>query len=347
MTMIYYPEDGNLDALGEAPVGLIGYGSGARAIAMNMRDHGVNLLVSSDDAAEQRRAQADGFTIGMIGNVVRQCAVIVLALTDEVMTTAYMQSVSPNLTKGDTLIFISAYNVTFGFIEPPPFVDVGLVAPRSIGELLRHAVTTGDAVPSFVAVWQDASRQAWQRVLAVALAMGAVEGGAVEVNIEQEAELSLFVQQAIIPAFHHIIVTAADLLMKQGYPPEAVLMDLYLTGKFAQYIEEAGRSGILQALRHTSTTGQYSTYSRMARFSELKLERLMEVTLDEIRSGDFSREWSQEQADGQPRLRKLLKQYEARDLWDLEQQTLDLIGEDPEDWSDEGDNDVSDDGEFL
>ena len=183
MTVIYYPEDGDLAHLGDAPVGLIGYGSSGRAIALNMRDSGVNLLVSSDDPDEQRRAQADGFTIGMIGNVVRQCAVIVLALNDEAMTTAYMQFVSPNLSKGDTLIFISAYNVTFGFVEPPPFVDVGLVAPRSVGELLRHAVVSGDPVPSFVAVWQDASRHTWERVLAVALAMGALEGGAVEVNI--------------------------------------------------------------------------------------------------------------------------------------------------------------------
>ena len=337
MTVLYFEEDGNLEHLRDAPVGLIGYDSASRAIALNMRDSGVNVLVASGVEAEQRQAQADGFTIGMPGNVARQCHVIILSTTHDTMPEIYMQAISPNLNKGDTLIFISAYNITFGFIEPPPFVDVGLVSPRSVGDGLRHDVTGNEDVPSFVAVWQDASRHAWERVLAVALAMGALRGGAVEINIEQEAELSLFVEQAIIPAFHHIITTAADLLMKQGYPPEAVLMDLYLSGKFAQYLGKAARSGVIEAIKQTSTTGQYGTYSRMARFNELKLERLMEVTLDEIRSGDFAREWSQERTDGRPRLNKLQQQYEANDLWDFEQQTLDLLGEFEDEFADDED----------
>ena len=66
-------------------------------------------------------------------------------------------------------------------------------------------------------------------------------------------------------------------------------------------------------------------FSRIERFKELKLERLMEITLDEIRSGDFSREWAREYADGYPRLRRLLKKQEDNDLWELEQQTIELL----------------------
>ncbi|MFW5696398.1 MAG: hypothetical protein ACOCXR_01290, partial [Phototrophicaceae bacterium] len=72
--------------------------------------------------------------------------------------------------------------------------------------------------------------------------------------------------------------------------------------------------------------------SRLERFSELKLERLMEITLDEIRRGDFAREWAEEYADGHPRLDKLMQHQTTLDLWDWEQQTLDGLnfGDDSE-----------------
>jgi ketol-acid reductoisomerase len=176
-----------------------------------------------------------------------------------------------------------------------------------------------------VAVGQDATGQAWPTVLALAKAIGSLRLGAVEVSMEQEAELDLFVQQAVMPVFHHVVITAARLLTRLGYPPEAALTDLYLSGEFIDYLQQAAESGLLHALELTSLTGQYGTISRMERFNELKMERLMEITLEEIRSGAFAKEWAKEYADGYPRLRKLLKIQQEMDLWELEQQTLDLL----------------------
>jgi ketol-acid reductoisomerase len=78
-------------------------------------------------------------------------------------------------------------------------------------------------------------------------------------------------------------------------------------------------------LQLTSLTGQYGTITRQERFDDLKLERLMEITLEEIRSGEFAQEWAKEYINGYPRLRKLLKAQEDSDLWELEQQTLDAL----------------------
>jgi ketol-acid reductoisomerase len=327
MTMIYYEEDADFAIIANQVISVIGYNSLARAVAHNLRDSGIHVLVSGD-GEEQAAAARAGFNVASIAAATARTQIIMLLTSDERMVQTYIQEVSPNLQKGNTLIFASAYNVSFGFIEPPPFVDVGLVSPRTIGETLRERFVQGHGFPSFVAVWQDASRDAWGRVLAVARGIGALQAGAIEINIEQEAEINLFVQQAILPTVHHMLVTAAELMMKQGYPAEAVLLDLYLGGKFTDYMQQSARSGLLEALKLTNQIGQYSTYSRMERFKELKLERLMEVTLDEIRNGDFAREWAREHSDGQPRLSKMQKQYESSDLWELEQQTLDMIGDD-------------------
>jgi ketol-acid reductoisomerase len=176
-----------------------------------------------------------------------------------------------------------------------------------------------------VAAGQDASGRIWDTILALAKAMGSLKAGAVEISMEQETELDLFIQQAILPALHQVMTTAAHVLLNKGYPPEAAIMDLYISGEFNDYLQRAAQSGLLHALRLSSLTGQFGIFSRLERFSDLKLERLMEITLDEIRSGDFSQEWAREYADGYPRLRKLVRQQENMDLWEMEQQTIELM----------------------
>ena len=51
----------------------------------------------------------------------------------------------------------------------------------------------------------------------------------------------------------------------------------------------------------------------------------MEITLEEIRQGKFAAEWSREFTADYPRLRQLLREQEKLDMWELEQQTLDLL----------------------
>jgi ketol-acid reductoisomerase len=324
MTIIHYEEDATLNDLAGRSIGVFGYGPIGRPVALNLRDSGLSVLVSGD-AEEQIAAAAEGFAIATFTNLAQTADVLMLMLPDEMLPDVYINHISAHLTRGDTLIFSSAYNVAFGFIEAPPFVDVALISPRTIGGTLRERYISGEGTHSFVAVAQDASGSAWNTVLAAALALGSLRAGAVEIRFEQEAEISLFIQQALIPAFHNMVITAAHLLSKVGYPPEAFLTDLYLSGKFTDYALQAAQSGMLHALEQTTRTGQYGALSRLNRFSEIKLERLMEITLDEIRRGDFAREWSREVADGMPRLNRMIQQQGGMDIWELEQQTLDLL----------------------
>jgi ketol-acid reductoisomerase len=327
MNVIYREVDGDLNVLAGKLVGMIGYGNLGRPVALNLRDSGTSIIVGmrAEDSDSGSTAMDDGFPTMPIENVVKHADILLMLLPDEVMPQVYLEKVSPYLERGDTLIFGSGYNIAFGYIEAPPFVDVGLVAPRTFGAAVRERYLSGQGFYSFVAVGQDASGRTWNTVMAVAKAMGSLRAGAIEVSIEQEAELDLFIQQAILPIFHHMVITAARLLNRMGYPPEAALTDLYLSGEFTDYLRRAEQSGLLHALQETSPTGQYGTLSRLDRFNELKLERLMEITLEDIRNGDFAKEWAKEFTNGYPRLQKLRKAQEELDVWDLEQQTLDLL----------------------
>jgi ketol-acid reductoisomerase len=325
MSVIYHESDADRSALEGRKVGIIGYGNLGRPVALNMRDSGLDLLVGMNDQATYERAVEDGMTIAPIEQIVEVCDILLLLVPDESMPRVYLHKISPLLRKGQTLIFASAYNIAFGYIEPPSFVDVGLIAPRTFGEAVRQRYENGQGFYTFVAAGQDATGTIWQTILALASAMGSLKAGALEITMEQEAELDLFVQQAILPAMHRIMTTAADVLLGRGYPAEAVMMDLYISGEVSDYLQWASEMGLLHALRRNSLTGQFGTFSRLERFNDLKLERLMEVTLDDIRQGNFSREWEREYNDGYPRLRKLLQAQERMDLWDIEQQTIDML----------------------
>ncbi|MEM9953546.1 MAG: NAD(P)-binding domain-containing protein [Chloroflexota bacterium] len=325
MTVVYYEEDGDIEFLRDKLIGVIGYGSLGRPVTLNLNDSGLKVMVGQRPDESTAILEADGIPYNTIETVANAATIILMMLPDEVMPQVYLEYVAPYLKRGDTLIFASGYNVAFGYIEPPPFVDVGLVAPRTIGAAVREKFESGEGFYSFVAAAQDATGNIWQTILALAAGIGSLQAGAVEITIEQEAELDLFVQQAVLPAFHNIMLTAAKLLLEKGYPPEAAMMDLYISGEFTDYLERASDSGLLHALRLSSLTGQFGIFSRLERFNELKMERLMEITLDEIRDGDFSREWAREYADGYPRLRRLLQRQEQMDLWELEQQTIEML----------------------
>jgi ketol-acid reductoisomerase len=326
MTVVYHDEDGDLNHLSDKCIAVIGYGGLGRPMAWNLRDSGVEVLVGSRQDESRAAAEADGFTTVNIDEAVRRGQIIMMLLPDEAMPQVYLEQVSPHLTRGHMLVFSSAYNVAFGFIEAPPFVDVGLIAPRVPGAAVRAMYEQDKGFISFVAVGQEASGHTWPLLLALAKAVGTLKAGAIELNFERETELDLFIQQAILPAFYHVITTAANLLLAKGYPPEAVLTELYLSGEFDFYLREAARIGLLNTLKQTPLTYQYGTFSRIDRFNDLKMERLMEVTLEEIHSGDFAKEWTKEYIDGYRRLKSLLKTQDSLEIWELEQQTLDMLG---------------------
>ncbi|MEP6986450.1 MAG: NAD(P)-binding domain-containing protein [Chloroflexota bacterium] len=328
MTVIYHDEHADPAYLIDKQIAVIGYGKFGRPVALNLRDSGVKLMIGALNDASGQTAVSDGLNVGTIAEAVQQSDILMMLLPEEIMPAIYLEQISPHLRRGQTLIFSSAYTVMFRFIEPPPFVDVGLIAPRIPGAVLHELHESGEGFQSFVAVGQDASGQSWTTILAVAQAVGALRQGGIEVSFEQETELDLFVHQAILPAIHNLLTTAATLLLSRGYPPEAVFTELYLSGELGFYLKQASQFGLLNTLNLAPRINQYGTTSRIDRFNELKLQRLMEDALKEIHSGDFAREWTKEANDNYRRLRSFLKLQENLELWEFEKQTLELLGRD-------------------
>jgi ketol-acid reductoisomerase len=146
--------------------------------------------------------------------------------------------------------------------------------------------------------------------------------GAVEVTFRQEAELDLFIQQAFLPSLHNLLMHAAELLIAEGYPPEMALLDLYVSGELGYTLNKAASEGFMDTLRMYSPMAQYGMLSRAERFADARLRRQMELVLDEVRSGQFAREWAAEAANGYPRLDALRARRCKLHMWALERQVI-------------------------
>ena len=302
---IFHDADADPTMLAGKTVAVVGYGNQGRSQALNARDSGLATIVGNRDDAYADTARADGFTVLPIDEACARADVIMVLVPDEVMPEIYAQSIRPHLRAGTVLDFASAYTVAFGLIVPPPDVDVILIAPRMIGPGVRDPYVAGQGYPTFVAVHQDASGLAMARMLALAHALGSTRAGCILMSMHDEATLDLFTEQAFGPAFGRVFMAAIDTLVSAGYPPEAVLLELYLSGELLYAFEKIRKVGMMRQMDYHSHTSQYGSLTRSARFADVDLESRMAAILKEIQDGTFAREWSGMGAQGEEMLARV------------------------------------------
>jgi ketol-acid reductoisomerase len=305
MATVYHDEDARLDPLRDKVISVVGYGNQGRAQALNLRDSGVRTVIGVRADATRRQAQSDGFEVLSIARAARQGDIILLLIPDEVMPEVFLSRVLPALQAGKTVCFASGYNVAFGLISPPSQVDVIMVAPRMIGAGVRQRYLDGKGFPSFIGVHQDASGNAMSTALAIAKGIGSTKYGAMATTFAEEAELDLFTEQAFGPAFGQVLLSSIQTLVESGYPVEAAMVELILSGEFAYSLDKISELGFFRQMELHSHTSQYGSMTRSARFISPDLSVKMRDVLEEIRSGAFAREWESEQRAGLPVYRQI------------------------------------------
>lgn len=315
---LYHDEDADLSLLEGRRIGVIGYGNQGRAQALNLRDSGLEVIIGNrgDDYAE--RAREDGLSVLSIAQAAARADVVIMLIPDEVMPAVFENEIAPGLAEDDALVFASGYNIAFDLIAPPFFVDVVLVAPRMIGAGVRDLYVAGHGFPSFIGVAQDHSGQAKEIALALAKGIGSTRAGVVETTFAQEAELDLFTEQCFGPAFGHVLTTAVD-----------VLLELYMSGELSYTLAKIAELGMIEQTELHSRTSQYGSMSRGMRFRLPELRTKMQEGLEEIRSGEFAREWAAEQEEGCPTLEMLKESARSLPLYRLEQELRQAVHDVP------------------
>jgi ketol-acid reductoisomerase len=325
MSKIYHDPDADLALLAGQTIGVIGYGNQGRAQALNLKDSGLGVIVGVRSDETEAEARRDGFEVVPIRQAAERAQIIMMLIPDEVMPEVFTGEILPGLSAGKALCFASGYTVAFGTVVPPDHVDVVMVAPRMIGAGVRQRYTEGKGFPSFVGVHQDATGKALQTALAMAKGIGSTRSGVLELSFAQEAELDLFTEQGFGPAFGQVLLSAMQVMIDAGYPVEAVMMELILSGEFAYSMEKIVELGFFRQMELHSHTSQYGSLTRAVRFIEAKMPEQISATmkevLEEIRSGAFVKEWEAEQKAGLPNFTQFKELRELHPIAEWEKKT--------------------------
>jgi ketol-acid reductoisomerase len=307
MMKVYYDTDADLAHLRGETIAIIGYGIQGRAQSLNMRDAGLPVIIGNRDDEWRQRAIDEGFTVCGIAEAAARGDVVVLLIPDEVQPEVYREQVADGLRPGDALVFAHGFAIRYALIEPPAGVDCLLVAPRMPGRYVREAFTRGGGVPAFVDVSRDATGRAWRRTLALAKAIGATRAGAMAISLAEETELDHFSEHFVYPLVIGALDLAYDVLVENGYTPEAAVMELYGSRELGEVLIEAARIGLFRMVEtHASPACQYGIHSHIRRlFSAASREQIQSV-IDDIKSGRFAAELVAEQRHGYENLRRML-----------------------------------------
>jgi ketol-acid reductoisomerase len=181
MANVYYEKHGNPSLIKSKRVAVIGYGSQGHAHSLNMRDSGVDVKVATyAGSPSAARAKDDGLPVTTVEEAVQSSDVIMILIPDEKQKSVYKASIEPNLRQGQTLMFAHGFNIHFGQVVPPPFIDVSMIAPKAPGHRMRELFVEGVGVPGLLAVHQDVSGQAKQNALSYSWATGNLKAGVIE-----------------------------------------------------------------------------------------------------------------------------------------------------------------------
>ena len=196
-------------------------------------------------------------------------------------------------------MFGHGFNIRFNTIEPPPEIDVSMIAPKAPGHRVRETFIEGGCTPGLLAVHQDASGKAKDTALSYAWGIGVTRAGALETTFAEETETDLFGEQSILCGGVSALVKAAfETLVKAGYQPEVAYFECMHELKL---IVDLLYQGGLNYMRYSvSDTAEHGDYVAGPRIVTEETIGAMSQILSDIQSGAYAKQWIEENENGRP-----------------------------------------------
>lgn len=234
-----FPYDKAREVLKDETIAIIGYGVQGPGQALNLRDNGFNVIIGQRSPSKSYdKAIEDGFvpgeTLFSIEEAAKRGTVIQYLLSDAAQI-AVWPTIKPYLTKGKALYFSHGFGITYKErtgIVPPDDIDVILAAPKGSGTSLRRLFVAGKGLNSSFAVYQNATGNARDRVIALGIGIGS--GYLFETTFKREVYSDLTGERgSLMGAIQGLFAAQYDLLRSKGHSPSEA---------FNETVEEATES---------------------------------------------------------------------------------------------------------
>lgn len=291
MTQTWYDKDVSLDALKGEKISVIGYGIQGAAQASNLKDSGLDVVVGLRKGGKSwEQAEKDGHKVMEVAEATEWGDLIHILIPDMEQSTVYREQVDPHLSKGNAISFSHGAAIHWKWIRSPEWVDVIMLAPKAPGKRVRELYKENFGTPALVAVEQDYSERAWERILALAKGVGCTRAGVLKTTFKEEVETDWFGEQVdLCGGVDRLIRNSFDTLVEHGYQPEIAYFECLHELKLI--VDLIQRYGIKGMYNRVSETARYGGLSRGERILGDVSKNAMEKVLEEIQSGTFAEEW--------------------------------------------------------
>jgi len=322
---IFYDTDADLSKLEGKTVAILGYGSQGHAHALNLKDSGVDVVVGlRPDSSSRAKAEGAGLEVLGIADAASRGDIVMVLLPDERQAEVWEAEIADGIAAGNLLLFAHGFAIHFEQIVPPPGVDVGMVAPKGPGHLVRRQYEEGHGVPCLMAVHHDATGNAHDLVLAYAAGIGGGRAAIIETSFKDECETDLFGEQAVLCGGASELVRAGfETLVEAGYDPRLAYFEcLHELKLIADLMYEKGIQGMRYSI---SNTAEYGDMTRGKRVIGEESRAAMKQILAEIQSGEFAKEWIAENRAGGENLSRMREEGAAHEVEDVGGELRDMM----------------------
>lgn len=309
------------EVLKDETVAVIGYGVQGPGQALNQRDNGINVIVGQrKNSKSWDKAVKDGFvpgeTLFEIEEALKKGTVICYLLSDAAQI-ALWPTVEKHLTPGKALYFSHGFGITFNEqtnINPPKDVDVFLVAPKGSGTSLRRMFLEGRGLNSSYAIYQDATGKAFERVVALGIAVGS--GYLFETDFKKEVYSDLTGERGtLMGAIQGIFAAQFNVLRSKGHSPSEAFNETVeeLTQSLMPLVAENGMDWMYANCSTTAQRGALDWWKKFRDATQPVFTELYESVaagIESQRSID-----SNSKPDYREKLEEELKELRESELW--------------------------------
>jgi len=264
-------------------VAIIGYGNQGRAQALNLRDSGVDVVVGTRDGS---KAIADKFEPLSIPEAVAAGDIVMVLLPDEVQKVVWEQQIEPAMKSDAITGFAHGFAIAFNQIDTEDRETI-LVAPKGQGDMLREAYNNGGGLPGLLSATTDSGLEI---AAAYAKAVGCLHGGGFVTTFRDECIADQFGEQVVLcGGLIELIRASFETLVERGYDEKNAYFECVHEVKLiADLLHREGVDGMRKKI---SPTAAYGGLTRGRRLINDDTRKEMHIILDEIESGDFAKEF--------------------------------------------------------